>query len=198
MTIPTASILLHVTLTETYPDDSPSLDLSLPPSAPKYLHLDISTDKAHLLSSLEPTITENLGMQMIFTLVSALKETTEVLIAERQAAVRAEHEAHLLKLEEEENRKFHGTPVTRETFLEWREAFRGEMETEEARRKAEAELDEKRKKGAQTAREERRAMTGKEMWEKGLAGKVDEDDEAAESEGETLAAGAGKLNITST
>ncbi|KAH0544094.1 hypothetical protein FGG08_001712 [Glutinoglossum americanum] len=193
--IETPSILLHVTLPEAYPDDGPTLDLSLPPSAPKYPYLDIPTDKLHLLETLTPTITENLGMQMIFTLVSTLKETTESLIAERQAAVRAEHEARIQKQEEEENRKFHGTMVTRETFLEWRRKFKANME-EEGRRRREAEMEERGKKGGgQVAREERKAMTGRELWEKGLVGKVDEDEEGGESEGETIESGVGKLSV---
>ncbi|KAI9767268.1 MAG: hypothetical protein M1840_005868 [Geoglossum simile] len=189
-------ILLHVTYTENYPDEAPILDLSLLPSAPKYPYLNISTDKTHLLTSLTPTVTENLGMQMIFTLVSTLKENTEALIAERQAVVRAVQEAQLLKLEEEENRKFHGTPVTRETFLEWRRGFRQELEEEEVRRKAEAETDEKKKKQGQIAREERKAMTGRELWEKGLVGKVDEEEECDEVDSETLESGVGKLTVT--
>ncbi|KAI9782966.1 MAG: hypothetical protein M1839_004441 [Geoglossum umbratile] len=189
-------MLLHVTYTENYPDDAPILDLSLPPSAPKYLYLDVPSDKAHLLATLTPTITENLGMQMIFTLVSALKESTEALIADRQAAVRAAQEAQRLKLEEEENRKFHGTPVTRESFLAWRNGFRKEMEEDEARRRAEAEGDEKKKKQGQVIREERKAMTGKELWEKGLVGKIDEDEEGDEMDGETLESGVGKLSVT--
>jgi RWD domain len=184
-----------VSYTENYPDDAPILDLSVPPSTQKYPYLDISTDKTHLLTSLTPTVTENLGMQMIFTLVSTLKENTETLIADRQAAVRAVQEAQLLKQEEEENRKFHGTPVTRETFLEWRKGFRREMEEEEARRKAEAEADEKRKKQGQAAREERKAMTGRELWENGLVGKVDEEEEGDEADSSTLESEVSKLTV---
>jgi hypothetical protein len=145
----------------------------MPPNAPKHAFFDIHTDRSGLLSALTPTISENLGMAMVYTLVLAVKDSAERLIAERQQAAMAVREAEQAKAEEEENRKFHGTPVTRESFLAWRTRFRDEME-EEARRKAEEALveDKKRRVGKEEVR-----LTGKELWERGLAGKIEEDEE---------------------
>lgn len=109
-------------------------------------------------------------MAMVFTLVSALKDNAELLIAERQAAMQALKDVEAAKAEEEENRKFHGTAVTRETFLEWRERFRKEMAEAEERRRGEKEADDKKKR---VKTEER--LSGKELWERGLVGKVDDD-----------------------
>ena len=170
-----------------YPDEAPRLDLSAPPNALKHQWLDIQEDKARLLESLEPTVEENLGMAMIFTLVSSLKDSAESLIAERQNAAQAERESALKKAEEKENAKFHGTPVTRDTFLAWREKFMAEMEETERERQEEAIAEDKKKK---VVKEEVR-LTGKQLWERGLAGKGEED---AEDEGDGLE-GVDKLKI---
>lgn len=118
-------------------------------------------------------------MAMVFTLVSALKDNAELLIAERQAAMQALKDVEAAKAEEEENRKFHGTAVTRETFLEWRERFRKEMAEAEERRRGEKEADDKKKR---VKTEER--LSGKELWERGLVGKVDDDIDDDDDDGE--------------
>jgi hypothetical protein len=126
-----------------------------------------------LLDGLKETIEENMGMAMIYSLISTLKENAEKLVAERQEEARHEHEQKLLAAEREENKKFHGTPVTPETFKTWREGFRKEME---ALRIKQEEVDEaadkKRNRGKETAVQ----LTGKQLWERGLAGKVEEDE----------------------
>ena len=171
--------------TADYPDEAPDLDITQPPNAPKHPYLDIQEDKNTLLSSLSETITDNLGMQMIFTLVTTLKESAELLISDRQNAKQALAEIEAQKAEEEENKKFQGEAVTRESFLKWREEFRKEL-AEEQRRKEEAELDEK-KKGA---KKEEKKLTGKELWLQGLAGKGD-----MEEDGDDALEGMEKLKI---
>jgi hypothetical protein len=176
----TATIQLKVEYPSDYPDEAPRLDILAPPNAPKHKFFDIQEDKGSLLSALEPTIDENLGMAMIYSLVTSLKDAAELLIAERQKAAQAVREVEAAKVEEEENRKFHGTPVTRDTFLAWRETFKEELAEEERRRKEEFEAEElKKRKGA---REEIK-LTGRQLWERGLAGKVEEDDEDGDADG---------------
>ncbi|KAF4164484.1 hypothetical protein CNMCM6936_009066 [Aspergillus lentulus] len=172
-------LILQVSYPPEYPDVAPDLDISAPPNAPKHPLLDIQEDRDRLLEALQPTIEENLGMAMVFTLVSTLKESAELLMAERANAVQALKEMEAAKAEEEENRKFQGTAVTPETFLEWRERFRKEMEEKEQREREEKEADEKRAKKALVKEEKK--LTGKQLWERGLAGKADydEDDEDA-------------------
>jgi len=111
---------------------------------------------------------------MIFALVYSLKETAELLIADRQASIQAMKEFEAVKAEEEENRKFHGTAVTKESFLEWRTRFQNEMQEEERRRQEEREVDEKSKK--KTGIKEEKKLTGKQLWEIGLADKGDYDE----------------------
>lgn len=112
---------------------------------------------------------------MIFTVISALKDATEALISTRIHDQHAEEDKERAKAEEVENAKFHGEAVTRERFLAWRERFQEEMRVMgEDVKKAEADGMGKR----ELARSKETKMTGRELWEKGLIGKVeDEDDE---------------------
>lgn len=132
-------------------------------------------------------------MAMVFTLVSTLKESAELLMAERANAVQAAKEMEAAKAEEEENRKFQGTAVTPETFLEWRERFRKEMEEKEQREREEKEADEKRAKKAPVKEEKK--LTGKQLWERGLAGKADYDEDDEDDE-DAIPAAVEKIKIT--
>lgn len=172
-------LLLQISYPAEYPDVAPELDISAPHNAPKHPRLDIQEDKAQLLEALQPTIEENMGMAMVFTLVSFLKESAELLMAERANAVQAQKEVEAAKAEEEENRKFQGTAVTPQSFLEWRERFRNEMEEEEQKRKEEKEAEDRKAKKP-IAKEEKK-LTGKQLWEGGLAGKGDYDEDEEDS-----------------
>ncbi|KAL1875296.1 hypothetical protein VTK73DRAFT_10193 [Phialemonium thermophilum] len=183
-------MVLSVRYPEEYPDKPPILDLSAPQNATPHPYFSVANEKDELLASLEPTIEENLGMAMIFTLVSALKEAAEQRIAERRDAAAREHEEALLAAEREENKKFHGTPVTRETFLRWREGFLREME--EARQREEeqraAELKKARVK-------EPVKLTGRQLWERGLAGKGGADEEEDDEEEDVPTEAVEKLTV---
>lgn len=170
---------LEVSYPADYPDVAPDLDISAPPNAPKHPRLNVQEDRSRLLEALQPTIEENMGMAMISTIVSALKDCAELLMAERVNAIHAEKEVEAAKAEEEENRKFQGSAVTPQSFLEWRARFLKEVEEEEQRMREEKEAEDKKNKKP-AAREEKK-LTGKQLWERGLAGKADfdEDDEDA-------------------
>ena len=62
-------------------------------------------------------------MAMIFTLVSVAQENLESIVEkikkEKEDAKRAEE----LELQKEEEQKYHGTPVTVESFTKWRIKF---------------------------------------------------------------------------
>ena len=165
-------MLLTVTYPKSYPDAAPHLELSSPPNAPKNVDLDISNDRSRLLSEIQSTVDENIGMAMVFTIVSALKEAAESLIAERQAAAQTVRDIEAAKAEEEENRKFHGTAVTVARFMEWRTKFKREMEEMEEKKREEKEAEDKRKR---VKIEDK--LTGKQLWEQGLVGKVEDEEE---------------------
>jgi hypothetical protein len=185
------TFLLHVKYPESYPDEAPILDLRSQPGEATHPLFDISTDKDTLLANLAETIEENLGMAMIFTLVSTLKESAELLIAERQEVLRQEQEAVALAAEAEENKKFTGTPVNPDTFAEWRVAFRREMEEVKRRQEEDEEAAEKKKN---RGKETEVRLTGRQLWERGLAGKVEEE-EWEEGEEDALPEGVQKLTV---
>jgi hypothetical protein len=91
------------------------------------------------------------------------------------------------KAEEEENKKFQGTPVNRETFLEWHAKFQKEIEEEELRQKEEKEAEDKKKR----SNKDDKKLTGRELWERGLAGKGD-----YEEEGDDALPAVEKLKVT--
>jgi len=171
------AMILQVSYPEEYPDVAPELEISGPPNAPKHPRFDMQEDRNILLEALQSSVVENLGMAMIFTIVSTLKECAENLISNRAAAAQAEIEREIASADEEENRKFQGTLVTRESFLGWRKGFKKEIEEEEQRKREEKEAEDKKKR--LTTREEKK-MTGKQLWERGLAGKGDYDEEGEE------------------
>ena len=128
---------------------------------------------------------------MVFSLISALKDSAESLIASRVAAIRVEAEKEAAQAEERENIKFHGEAVTKESFLAWREKF---VEEQKAREAEEKRLeDESSGKGRKASKEEHR-LTGRELWERGLVGKIEEDDDG-EDEGVDLLANVEKLKV---
>lgn len=171
------TVILHVRYPEAYPDEAPILDLSPPPNAPTHPQFSVAADKEQLLKGLEETVQENLGMAMVFTLATTLTELAEQIITDRRAAAEQVREEALLAAEREENKKFHGTPVTPETFLKWRDDFMREMEEQRQREEEErlAELKKARIK-------EPPKLTGKQIWERGLAGKGEEEEDEAPTE----------------
>lgn len=165
------TILLQVRFPEEYPDKPPHLDLLSPPNAPPHPHFSLSDDRDALLKTLVDVAEENLGMAMVFTLVSSLKDEAENLVAERVASVERKREEAMLAAEREENQKFHGTVVTPERFMAWREAFMKEMAEKEAREEEERLAEMKKAKVKEPIK-----MTGRQLWEAGLAGKGGDED----------------------
>ncbi|KAK3397661.1 ubiquitin-conjugating enzyme/RWD-like protein [Sordaria brevicollis] len=164
------SMVLTVRYPEDYPDKPPFLELAPAPNASSHQYINIAEDKVQLLEGIHETIEENLGMAMIFTVVSALKDAAEQLAVERrEAAIKAQEEA-ALEAEREENKKFQGTPVNRETFLKWRESFLQEMEDQRIKEEEEKAAEMKKARIKEPVK-----LTGKQLWERGLAGKGDDD-----------------------
>lgn len=166
------SLILQVKYPEDYPEVPPELDILPVKNAPAHPYFSVAADKDVLLEGLAETIEENMGMAMVFTLVSTLKDNAEQVVAERQAAARLVQEQKLLALEAEENKKFTGTPVNPETFKAWRAKFRKEMEELRIKEEEAEEAAEKKKnRGKETVVQ----ITGRQLWERGLAGKVEEE-----------------------
>ena len=76
---------------------------------------------------LEKEAENNLGMVVIFTLVSAANEWLNNEWDSELKRIEDEAERKIIEAEEAEKNKFHGTPVSIENFLAWKEEFDAEM-----------------------------------------------------------------------
>ncbi|KAI5839839.1 RWD domain-containing protein [Morchella snyderi] len=169
-------INLHVTYPPTYPDTPPDLDLTIDAASPPS-SLSFPTDKDTLLSTLADTATENLGMAMVFTLATTLKDAAEELLASRAQAVESRREERLRAEEEREMEKFRGTLVTRERFVEWLAGFRAE---EEEKRRAAVAAREEEEKGKRGTGVKEKRLTGRQLYERGLVGGTDDAEDVEE------------------
>ncbi|OBT58781.1 hypothetical protein VE04_01158 [Pseudogymnoascus sp. 24MN13] len=168
------TIILKIEYPENYPDEAPLVEICAPDDVVAHELFDIEEDRERLIDALNDSIEENMGMAMVFTLVSTVKDEAEQIIQERQAVLMQEHVKRVMAIEAEENKKFHGTPVNIETFAKWRDAFRKEMDDiEQAEREVEEAAEKKRNRGKETEVK----LTGRQLWESGMAGKADEDDD---------------------
>ncbi|AET39327.1 Gir2p Ecym_4263 [Eremothecium cymbalariae DBVPG len=110
-----------------------------------------------------------LGMQMCFALISSIKELSEDWFQRKLDSLEKEHERRLRERELEEQKKFRGTKVTRESYLAWRSKFRQELGLEER--------DAERRLQAHCGR-----ITGRKLFEQGLDGEDDADGVGYEEE----------------
>ncbi|KAI7826658.1 hypothetical protein BX661DRAFT_143730, partial [Kickxella alabastrina] len=76
---------------------------------------------------------ECLGMAMVFSMASDLKEAAMQRLIEKSVELRRLKEERIQREIEADQLKFIGTPVTRATFLEWRIRFDREMKDHAAR-----------------------------------------------------------------
>lgn len=176
-------LLLHLTLPPDYPSIAPEFDISFDPTSPISDALSLPDDKPALVAAVAEVAEENLGMQMIFSLAQTLKEAAELLIEERASAEQAEVDAEKEREEQKEMEKFRGELVTKERYLEWHAKLVRERE-DEKRRQVEKEEEEAKKRGATVAKEKK--LTGRQLFERGIAGAGEEVDgeEADEEQGE--------------
>lgn len=159
----------------------PHLEIQAIPNAPSHEYFSVAEDREKLLAGLDETIQENVGMAMIFTIVSTLKEAAEQLIQDRKDVVAKAQEEQKLAAEREENKKFEGTRVTPQTFLKWREDFLKEMAEKRAREEEERLAELKKAKVKEPVK-----LTGRQLWERGLAGNgeyEEEEDDGAPVDG---------------
>ncbi|KAL1897054.1 hypothetical protein Sste5346_004259 [Sporothrix stenoceras] len=184
-------MILQVKYPDDYPDKEPSLELQPPPQQHEQHPLfSVADDKDELLAGLTETIEENMGMAMVFTIVSALKDAAEQMIVSRHEAAMKIKEEAALAAEREENKKFHGTPVTPETFTNWQTDFLKEMAEQRKRdeEQAAAELAKKSRGSGGTGgsggtlNKDGSKLTGRQLWEQGLVGKIEDDEEADEDD----------------
>lgn len=134
--------------TEKYPDEPPLLNVT---SIRGIGTEDLRTLKAKL----EEEATENLGMAMVYTLVTSAKEWLSGRFGQDAANDgTAEEEAA-----KDEVIVPHGEPVTVETFLAWRERFEAELALQRAKLMPDSALSAPKEK----------KLTGRQWFESGRA-----------------------------
>lgn len=120
-----------------------------------------SADIRTLLLKMEEEAAAQIGIPSVFALTSQLKEEAESLFQAKLSKAQKEYETKLLAQEREEQKKFNGTKVTKELWTKWRESLRKELKIDEKVAQAYQEMHGGR-------------MTGREIFEKGLAGSEDD------------------------
>ncbi|KAL8232417.1 hypothetical protein R6Q57_002195 [Mikania cordata] len=164
-TTPAVLLGLIFSHTEKYPDEIPLLNVR----SIRGIH---TSDLKVLKEKLEQEASENLGMAMIYTLVSSAKDW----LSERFAQNADDDDNDEDVAEKDEVIVPHGEPVTIDTFLAWRERFEAELALERAKLMPESALA--------TPKEKR--LTGRQWFESGRAssakGTVAVDDEFDEED----------------
>ncbi|CAH8311655.1 unnamed protein product [Eruca vesicaria subsp. sativa] len=159
MTVQLGLVFSH---TDNYPDEVPLLDVK----SIRGIHV---TDLTILKEKLEQEATENLGMAMMYTLVSSAKDWLSEHYGKDDGADYAEEEAS----KEDEVIIPHGEPVTLETFVAWRERYEAELALERAKLMPESALSAPKEK----------KLTGRQWFESGKArGTVVAADQESEEE----------------
>jgi hypothetical protein len=175
-------LTLHVTYPDEYPEVVPELDIDVDIEEPELEYEEEDSDEEaqdnkpviiselvefyqsdiqEFIQKLNGEAEEQIGMPSVFALCSSLKDMAEQRFEDKCETMQKKHDEELLVKEREEQKKFYGTKVTKESYEEWRLNFRKEMGIDER-----IEL---RKKQYHKGK-----LTGKEIFEKGLAGDEDE------------------------
>ncbi|XP_035780223.1 RWD domain-containing protein 1-like [Anopheles albimanus] len=126
------SCKLLFTYTEKYPDTAPLVEIEDPENFQDGYEQE-------LLEHIHKTIEENLGIEMIFSLVSSAQEWLNVKYDELKNAAESAKEEAKRKVDEEEMKKFEGTRVTVETFMAWKTQFELDLGITERKEKILAE-----------------------------------------------------------
>ncbi|XP_035230629.1 RWD domain-containing protein 1-like [Stegodyphus dumicola] len=139
------AVSLKFSYVPSYPDEAPLIEVA----DSENLSDEDSTD---LLSFLEGKVEENIGMVVVFTLVSEASEWLNKRLQDGILQRKEEEELRIKKLEEEERNRFEGVRVTVESFMSWKAKFDQEM----------AELKKLQIKDEVTNKK----LTGRELFEK--------------------------------
>ena len=135
--------------TETYPDSLPVMEIDD--------SVGLEEEQIEELGSyLKQISEENLGMPMVFTVVSSAKEWLENVVRSRREEKQRAEQERIRAEEEAERRRFEGTKVTIESFTAWNTVFIQDLEDKMAADPVEA------KKRA----EKKDRLSGRQQFEK--------------------------------
>ncbi|SOV04557.1 uncharacterized protein UDID_02586 [Ustilago sp. UG-2017a] len=182
---------LHIHYTPEYPDAPPNMSIHVLRDTKAVLGPATSDEEdneereavdrpavAELQSGLDEVAQESLGMAMVFTLASHLRESVTTLVQRRVAEIEAKASAKRESEIEAEADKFRGTAVTPERFAEWSLKFLAEM-AEKEKKEEEAKMSKMSAKEREEYKKSKVKPSGKQLFEKG--GTFEEDE--AEEEG---------------
>lgn len=142
----TVQTTLKFTYSEKYPDEAPLYEIF------SQENLE-DNDVTNILKLLALQAEENLGMVMIFTLVTAVQEKLNEIVDQIKTRREEEKKRKEKEAEEAEKQLFHGTPVTIENFLSWKAKFDAEL----------LEIKKKRMKEEEQAGKNK--LSGKQLFE---------------------------------
>ncbi|XP_008565962.1 PREDICTED: RWD domain-containing protein 1 isoform X1 [Galeopterus variegatus] len=142
----TVQTTLKFTYSENYPDEAPLYEIF------SQENLE-DNDVSDILKLLALQAEENLGMVMIFTLVTAVQEKLNEIVDQIKTRREEEKKQKEKEAEEAEKQLFHGTPVTIENFLSWKAKFDAEL----------LEIKKKRMKEEEQAGKNK--LSGKQLFE---------------------------------
>lgn len=143
----TVETMLKFTYVEKYPDEPPLWEIQ------SQENLE-DGDVEEILTLLQQQAEENLGMVMIFTLVTAVQEKLNEIVDAIKTRREEEKRRKEKEAEEAEKKAFQGTVVTIENFLAWKATFEQEMSELKKKRQKEEEQSGKNK------------LTGKQLFER--------------------------------
>lgn len=182
---------LHIHYTPEYPDAPPNMSIHVLRDTKAVLGPAASDEEdneereavdrpavAELQSGLDEVAQESLGMAMVFTLASHLRESVTTLVQRRVAEIEAKASAKREAEIEAEADKFRGTAVTPERFADWSLKFLAEM-AEKEKKEEEAKMSKMSAKEREEYKKSKVKPSGKQLFEKG--GTFEEDE--AEEEG---------------
>ncbi|CAL0335208.1 unnamed protein product [Lupinus luteus] len=142
-----AQLALFFSHTEKYPDEPPLLNVKSLQGIP-------SEDLRIVKEKLQQEASENLGMAMIYTLVTSAKEWLDERFSEDN-----DENAEAEEAAKDDVVVPHGEPVTVDTFLAWRDRYEAELALERAKLMPEAVLSAPKEK----------KLTGRQWFESGRA-----------------------------
>lgn len=131
---------LVFTYSEKYPDTAPIVEIEDPENFS-------GNCESQLLAHIDTVIADNLGIEMIFPVVSSAQEWLNVKWDKHQEEEQEQKELEKQAEELKEQKRFEGTRVTVETFLKWKTDFDTEFGHTDVKKEVEG-----------------RKLTGKELF----------------------------------
>ncbi|GMK58301.1 hypothetical protein CspeluHIS016_0503330 [Cutaneotrichosporon spelunceum] len=174
------TVALVVSYPPSYPDVIPELGLEEIDAELGELR-DGEADE--VVKQLNIVAEESLGMAMTFSLATAAREALSALIVARRVREKEEDDARTKAYEEAEAAKTKGTPVTREAYEKWRQAFMKEL----SERRTKNEEERVRALGAKEREDVRRKQarqSGRQLFETSKVSATS--DEALYEDGEAV------------